>query len=213
MFSILALLGTLLGANTASGFEVFTAATANFSNKIEDQDYGDQQFTGGNITAVGIFEPAATAYGFPLELRLQRTFQSTAWNDNKGLGDTQYRDGYRIVGTEALAGYRWAFNPKISMSILLGGGRSKIEYQTRENHSGGATRSVHSARPSHLTSQADFIYVLPLDLKSVEFGLTGMLRLSALQPHAGSDEVKRTDWYINLPTPIPSVGVTLNVKM
>lgn len=215
MFYILIVLLALFAPKTAFGFEVFATATANpFSDRLGDKDYGKPEQTGGRIAAVGTFWPAAPVLGLPMELRLQSALQNTAWNDNRGPGEIQFRDGYQIRSTEVLIGYRWEFHPKLSTAILLGGGRSKIEYRTRENHDGGASHYAPTALTRHFTSQVDLRYLLPFDFKNLEFGVVAMHRLSVLQPHASYADVSPTTWSINFPSfPVPSLGVSLGVKL
>jgi hypothetical protein len=215
MFYLLVVFSVLLVPKVAFGHEVFAAVSGNpYSDRLEDKDYGSPEKTGGTITALGVFWSEDSILGMPLELRLQRAFQTTAWNDNKETGEVQYRDGYRVEATEVLVGYRWALRPSISMAILLGGGRSEIAYETRENHDGGSTHSAPAAQTRHLTTQMDFRYILPFSLQAVEFGLVGMLRLSAQQSHTAYDEVSPATWSINFPTfPIPSLGVSIGVKL
>ena len=214
MASVLLFLGVLLTATTAFGLEVFTAATANqWSDPIGYKDYGGPQQTGGSIVAVGAHWPEASVWGLPLELRLQRVIQTTAWNDNREPGETQYRDGYQVDASEALVGYRWAYDPQFSFALQFGGGMSQIKYKTRENHDDGST-SEFTTQARHQTSQLDLRYELPCDLKNVSFGLAGMLRISVLESHPDYDEVPIASWYLNIPTiPLPSTGLWIGVKL
>jgi len=208
-------IGILGIASSAFAADLFTAASGNFAGRIADSDYGASTGTGGSIIAIGALWTPTTWVGVPIETRIQKSQQSTAWNDNKESGAPQFRDGYAITSNEILFGRRWSIiSPEIDTSILIGGGLSEITYRTRESLQGKSIVQGDPIPLRHLTTQWDVRYQLPVKFDPLEVAVVGMVRVAVLGRHNPDLEVPRATWHMNIPTlPLPSIGLVVSAKL